>query len=529
MTEALRRRDPHAARSAAVRRGRDWLGSVRVHWIAVSVTGALGLVWLIFLGGFGTDLSAQVAWAHFAGTDPLAAYDFSWYGGVYPAAYSVLAPYVLSVVGPRLGMVLASLGCAALMALLLERHDVPRPRVAAAWLGIALWFGMIAGRATFTLGLIAAIAAVYVLDAHRPGRVLRCAAGAACALVCTLLSPVAGAFVGIAAAALIVTGRRIEGLTLGAAAGAPLIVLAVAFGSGGVQPISIVSTGPSILAAVCLATLAPKAWRAVRVGAVIYAAAVLLAWIVPTPLGSNVDRLGLLLAGPLLISVFDRRRRGLLAALAAVAVWQLLQPARDLASGPTPATGPADTGALLQRLEALHADTARVEAVPQYGHWESAALAAVVPLARGWERQVDNARNPLFYQGALTPERYHAWLRDNAVRYVAISTARPDYAAQVEAAIVRAGQPWLVPVWHDTEWSLFRVVGTAPLASGPARVLRTSPTHLTLVVRTPGNSLVRVRWSPLLTVTPGASLRAHGDWTLLQARHPGHYTISASY
>ena len=60
----------------------------------------------------------------------------------------------------------------------------------------------------------------------------------------------------------------------------------------------------------------------------------------------------------------------------------------------------ATVSALVQELHVLHADTSRVEAVPQYGHWESQQLAGTVLLARGWERQLDTVRNPLFYGGA---------------------------------------------------------------------------------------------------------------------------------
>ena len=30
-------------------------------------------------------------------------------------------------------------------------------------------------------------------------------------------------------------------------------------------------------------------------------------------------------------------------------------------------------------------------------HWEAADLAKVLPLARGWERQLDQKANPIFY------------------------------------------------------------------------------------------------------------------------------------
>ena len=47
------------------------------------------------------------------------------------------------------------------------------------------------------------------------------------------------------------------------------------------------------------------------------------------------------------------------------------------------------------------------------------------PLARGWERQLDIADNPLFYGGALTGTRYERWLKRLAVRYVAVPIGAP--------------------------------------------------------------------------------------------------------
>ena len=190
----------------------------------------------------------------------------------------------------------------------------------------------------------------------------------------------------------------------------------------------------------------------------------------PSLIGSNVARLGELLAGPLLVGMASARHRWLLAiALGGAAVWQVAQPIADLGQGNAPAYAP-QTAALVGELRALHADTARVEAVPQYGHWESQELASVVPLARGWERQLDIERNPIFYGGVLTPAAYYSWLQYNAVRYVAISTVTPDPAGVAEAATVREGQPWLVLVWHNAFWRLYRVTGTYPMASPPAVV-----------------------------------------------------------
>ena len=150
-------------------------------------------------------------------------------------------------------------------------------------------------------------------------------------------------------------------------------------------------------------------------------------------------------------------------------------------------------------------------------------------MARGWERQVDVQRNPLFYSGTLTPAAYYGWLRYNAVRYVAISTASPDFAAVAEAVTVREGQPWLVPVWHNSFWRLYRVTGTYPLASPPGTVTASTPATITLRMSRAGTTIVRVHWSPLLRSTGSAALAPRGTWTSLTARQPGTYTLSAPY
>ena len=97
------------------------------------------------------------------------------------------------------------------------------------------------------------------------------------------------------------------------------------------------------------------------------------------------------------------RRRPTINHLAAASALRLAhiqarpRPTADLST----ATG--QTAALVRELRAIGANTARVEAVPQHGQWESQQLASAVPLARSWERQIDTVRNPLFCHATLTP------------------------------------------------------------------------------------------------------------------------------
>jgi hypothetical protein len=501
--------------------------------IAGLLTAAGALAWIVAFPRVGTDLSAALARADWASRYPGSAYLFSWYGGFHPASYSLLAPYVLGFIGTRLAMALAAVLSAVLLSLLLVRHHVPRPRAAAVWVAIALWTELSAGRAAFTLGLAAGVGCVAMADVSMTrtrGRQLAAAsllAAAALALLCCLLSPVAALFLGVVAAAFAVARHWAQAVVIAVAASLPLAAMAL-FSDGGAQPISMQNWLPPLLAVAAVLLLIPRRWRLVRAGAIIYGLGVVLTILVPSLVGSNVARLGELLAGPLLVGLGSSRRRWLFAvALSAAAIWQVAQPIADLHQGNAPPYAP-QTAALVHELRVLHADTARVEAVPQYGHWESQELASAVPLARGWERQVDIERDPLFYGSVLTPAAYYSWLQYNAARYVAISAATPDPAAVAEAATVREGQPWLVLIWHNAFWQLYRVVGADPLASPPATVAGTTPAQITLRMSHAGTTIVRVHWSSLLSATDAVVTRA-GPWTRLTARHAGTYVLQGRY
>ena len=484
-------------------------------------------IWIIFLPKVGTDLSAAVARAGWARAYPGAAYLFSWYGGFHPAGYSLVAPYVLAAVGTRLAMFLAVVLSAILLTSLLVRHAVRWPTVAGLWVAAALLTQLSAGRAAFALGLTASIGCVTVVDVSKPRSAARLSSAAALALLTCLLSPVAALFLGLVAVVFIISGHWLEGVVVLIATSAPFGVMAF-YSDGGTQTVGPQNWIPPLVAVVVALILVPRRWRLVRIGTALYGIAILIVWQWPSLIGSNIERLGELLAGPLLVGVASTRPRLLFAlGLAAAAVWQVAQPIADLRQGNAPPYSPR-TAALVRELRILRADTARVEAVPQYGHWESQQLSSVVPLARGWERQLDVERNPLFYGTVLTPAAYYRWLRYNAVRYVAISGARPDFAAVAESQLIRAGQPWLTPIWHNDYWTLYRVDGATPLASPPGAVARTTPAQIVVRMSRAGSSVVRVRWSPLLSA-PGATVRQDGPWTRLIARRPGLYTLSASY
>jgi hypothetical protein len=204
------------------------------------------------------------------------------------------------------------------------------------------------------------------------------------------------------------------------------------------------------------------------------------------------------------------------------------------------AHGPPSTAAyyrpLLAELSTLSQDhPIRVEVPPTLHHWEAAYVAPTFALARGWERQLDVAYNPIFYlPGALTGRSYRSWLIANGVSYVALPDARLDYAAVAEASLLLSGTvKGLQPVWHDSDWRLWRVRGSAGLTSPPAEVVALGPARATVRFSRPGTVELKVRWSPHWSLTPSETAtaclaQAPGRWTWLRSARAGDLQLMVS-
>ena len=195
-----------------------------------------------------------------------------------------------------------------------------------------------------------------------------------------------------------------------------------------------------------IGALIPAEQRALRIGVLLYAVAMTGAYVLPTAVGGNADRLGALMAGPIAACVLvggsasarrmgpptapfsrARRRRALIVLAPALLYWQVNAPAADFAASVSnPAVSASYYAPLLGELRALGvgfgARPARIEVVPSGDHWEARWVAPEVMIARGWERQLDQYRNALFYDEstALTAARYRAWLSEQAIAYVAL-------------------------------------------------------------------------------------------------------------
>ena len=551
--------------------------------VAASVTAAvLHLLWWWLIANSGGDLAAQDAWAEFARSNPGSAYNLAWYGGIHPVSYSFISPYVMAFLGVRTTMMVVGTVSAGLLALVLIRSRALRqPLWPALYGAVALTGNAVSGRVTFGLGAMVALATVVVLLApsspQAPLTRSRAVGVSVLAAVATASSALAGLFLGVVAAALWLTGKRRTAYLLGLP---PVAVVAATwwfFPFSGEQPMPAQSMILPFLVGVLGATLAPASWRTVRVTCALYAGMVVLVWLIPSPIGSNVTRLGLLFGGVLLVALatsleplghsLPRLVRSLpvtatlAVALVASSTWQLSLAAWDVVRTQPAEAWATDVQPLLDQLEERDAGLGRTEVVPSRSHREAAALAPYVNLARGWNRQADTERHALFYvEGALTAASYRAWLHRWAVRHVVLPEGEPDDAAQAEAALVASGLPYLRPVWSDENWRVFEVRNPTPLADAPAEVLSFDEAGVELMLPVAASVVVRIPSSPWLSLvdaegraleqTPtgspdseeaylegclGATTPADPDdpaaevWTVLHAPRPGVYRIAAPY
>ena len=294
---------------ARVETGPELLAPTRtwtVRWspvlVASALAGVLHLLWWRLYATPGGDIAAQDAWAAFARAHPGSAYDLAWYGGMHPVSYSAVSPYLMAFLGVRPTMVVAGTLTAGLLALLLERSRfVTRPMLPAVVGAIALTGNAVSGRVTFGLGMLFGIATLLAVfgwsvdpRAHPWLFRLRAVLIVALTAVTTAASAVAGLFLGLVAAALWLTGRHRMAYAIGLPPVAVVAVSAWLFPLSGVQPMAWNSAILPTVAGLTAALLFPRDWRVLRVLGWIYLVAVQLAWLVPSPVGTNIGRLGLI-------------------------------------------------------------------------------------------------------------------------------------------------------------------------------------------------------------------------------------------
>jgi hypothetical protein len=482
------------------------------------------------------DLAAGVYRARLFDHVGFTIWDGNWYGGHYTLGYSVLFPPLAWLLGPLGVGALSAVVSAVLFERLARAHFGPSARWGALWFGLGATTPLISGRVAFALGVVFARGALLARQRDRPLLAALLAVG------CSLASPVAGAFLALAALAYALAGRARAGLAIAAAALTPIVLLALMFPAGGREPFAKTAFLPIPIFAVACAYLLPRRERALRIGALLYALAGCAALVVHSPMGGNAVRLGSLVGGPLMACVLlsgnggGRRARPGIAAVAlllGLAVWQWSPAVRDVQKAvEDPSARASYYRPLLDHLSVADFDRARIEIPFTRSHWEAAEVAPHFPLARGWERQADIARNGLFYDGVLNPITYATWLTERGVRFVALPDAKPDYGSYKERALIESGLPYLRLTWRSKHWRVYRVTLPHPMVvpRGAAAISlgRVGVDYVKLLVERPGAATVRVAWSPYWRAA-GACVERDGDWTRVITRRPGALRLTMDF
>ncbi|MEA2214743.1 MAG: hypothetical protein QOK19_304 [Solirubrobacteraceae bacterium] len=456
-----------------------------------------------------------------------AVWDQHWYAGHHLPGYSLLFPPLGAALGVRAVGALCVLISTALFALVLEDHYGRAARWGAAAFAVAAVGDIWLGRLAFALGVSLAVAAVL---AYTRGHRLT---GAALAALTAAGSPVAGLLLGLAALTGALQARSARPLVALALPGAVVVLaLSALFPEGGTEPFPVLSFLATAGAVIAFMAATPREERLLRLAGAVYLLACLLFLLVPSPVGSNIERYGVLLAAPMLLAA--RPRPGLIGslALAAIGVWVLWGPVRETSEVDGSAATSASYYAPVERfLDRRGGAPVRVEVPLTRSHWEAALLAPKVSLARGWEKQLDERYDAVLLDGHLTAGSYERWLAQEAVSYVALPDAQLDPSSAAEGRLIRAGLPYLAPVLQSRHWRIFAVRGARGLLSGPATLTALGHESFSLRAHAAGTIEVRVHDTRYWTLTAGRGCVGSGPegFTEVRAAAPGPITVTARF
>lgn len=499
--------------------------SGRLPVLVAALAGAIA-VFASAAGWRGGDLSAHLFRVELFREYGMTFFNPQWYGGHFTLSYSVLYPAVAATIGIPLTTVVSVVLASWCFAHLSTRWFGQAGRIGAVLFALGLASPVAIGQLPYLLGVALGLAScVGVL--HR-----RWALAAVLALASTLSSPLAGAFLVLVlvAWAWSVRADRWPLTAVTAAVVVPVGLTALLFPGTGPFPYP---TDDALFIGsmmILLAFVVPRRHRALRNALVLYVGAIFASYAISTPMGGNVSRLAEGFGVPLAACVlWPRRRLACLAVVIPLVLWQWPPALPAMTTQPDePSTHAEYYQELLDHLATLPAMPSRIEVVPTKAHFEVAYVAPTVAIARGWERQVDTAENPLFYgPEPLDAAGYLSWLLRTGTQYVALSDAPLDYAAIEEAAVVRAGVAGLTPVWQGAHWQLFRVDAGEGVLEGPAVLESLRGDDVVLRVTDSGIVRLRLRYNANWRVSPEPDCigRDADGWIVMSVRNTGTYHL----
>ena len=537
--------------------------------IAVVLAAGLLGVWLLAYPRT-PDLAAQAYRLGLYERIGFGVFDEHWYAGHALPGYSLLFAPLATLEGMRALAVVSVLASVALfeqIVLGVYGRDLC-VRLGACLFAVAAVGDVWSGRLAFALGVSIALTCAYAL--YRERLLL----AALLAGVCAAASPVAGALLALAGLTYALAWRAPR--VLFALAGPVALVLVpvrMLFAEGGYEPYPFTSFAATVLVVAVFMWALPRGeshhTRVLRMGAVVYLIACGLCLLVHTPMGSNVERYGVLLAGPLLLCALAgsggaaRRRRGAApprlspfmpssgysrrrvaasaswsrtvaagVALCVSAVWIVWGPVRETAAVAGSQATQAGYYVPLERYLFSHgASLDRVEVPLTRSHWEAALLAPSVSLARGWEKQLEERYDSVLLAPGLTAGAYRKWLDEQAVAYVALPDVPLDPSSAQEGALIRGGLSYLRPVFSSRHWRVYAVRDATPLLTGPGLLTALGSDTFALDARSAGTLLARIHYTRYFTVVSGRGCvaSAPGGWTYVRARAPGPIVVAARF
>lgn len=486
----------------------------------------------------GSDYPGQLYRVHLFRDAGLTIWNSEWYSGHYTLGYSVLFPPL----GAWLGISLVGIS-STIVAVMAFRSLANQARwrgsnTATVWFAAAMLVNLTVGRLTFGLGVAIGLCALISLQRRRQSVAI------ALAFATSLASPVAGLFLAIATTALTANAAatmqqpwRTPAVRLptwmALAAMAPTGVIALIFPSPGIFPFRAGQLIGVIVTAAGLIVLLCKRYRTIGVASALTMAIAVPLFLIPNPLGGNLVRLPTIFAGPIIAGILLPERRRLVA-LGAVplGIWMLL-PLTSVTSNIGAESAHASFyQPMVAYVQQSGGPSGRIEIPFTAGHWETAYVASEIPIARGWERQTDMAKNPLFYDGSLDERSYRDWLSDNAVRWIAVPNVPIDHGGTAEIALLKSGEfPWLRTAWANDDWTVYEVIDSSPLVAAPGRLIRRDRDSFTIMIDEPGDVLVRVSYTPYwqLSGVGGCIIESEDGLTVIRAAKPGVATIRPDF
>ena len=281
-----------------------------------------------------------------------------------------------------------------------------------------------------------------------------------------------------------------------------------------------------IVAFVLLVTLVlpRRGFRFVRIALGVYLLVCLVAFFVPTELGSNIGRLSdASLFGSILIVSLIWARAGVLRRIFSVflilfsAYWwsTLITSALTDPQVAARSTSAYWSGAV-SWLEGHLGTSYRVELVDPSDHSGDYYLAkSGIPLVRGWFRQADFPTDALLYRSSLTATTYLAWLHDLSVKFVALPSGPYDFSSQKEAQLVKrlsATKDCLTQVANAGDVTLYSVCNPVAIVSGGNAVVM-GRTSITARLPAGGTYRLSIHFSPYLIPSTGCLYRSSNGLT----------------